>query len=107
MLPSSRGRTIPLSPFRRMVVDLMHFSKAPCVSVERRMDLARLVAARQVCSPRPSWTALFAKACAMVARDVPELRQAYMLFPWPRLYEHGKSIVSINVEGEWRDAKMV
>ena len=91
-----------------MVIDLMHFSrKAPCVAVEKRMDLARLVAARQACSVRPSWTALFAKAFAMVARDVPQLRQAYMLFPWPRLYEHGKSIVSINVERQWGAERVV
>ena len=107
-MQSPRGRSIPLSPFRRMVVDLLHFGcKAPCVSVERRMDLSRLVAARLACSPRPSWTALFAKAYAIVARDVPQLRQAYLTFPWARLYEQGKSIVSINVERQWGDEKVV
>ena len=106
-MPTPRGRNVPISPFRRMVVDLMHFSTAPFVAVERRMDLSRLVAARQSCSRRPSWTALFTKAYAMVARDVPALRQAYMLFPWARLYEHGKNIASINVERQWGDEKVV
>lgn len=103
-----RGRRLSLSPFRRLVVDLMHFSrKAPCVAVERRMNLARLVDARQACSPRPSWTALFIKAFAIVARGTPALRQTYMSFPWAHLYEHGKNIAVINVERQWGDEKVV
>lgn len=93
------GRNLTLSPFRRLVVDLMHFSSTiPAVTVERRMNLARLVDARRACNPRPTWTALFAKACALVACKIPELRQAYMPFPWPHLYEHYKSIATFTVE---------
>jgi hypothetical protein len=102
-----RGRLVSVSPSRRLVVDLMHFSKAPCVTMERRMNLACLVDARRACSPRPSWTALFVKAAALVARNVPEMRQAYMPFPWPHFYEHGKSIASVPVERQWGDEKVV
>jgi hypothetical protein len=77
----------------------MHFSqRIPAVAVERRMCLTPLLAARLACSTRPGWTVLFAKAFAMVARDVPALRQAYMPFPWPRFYQHPYSTVSLNVE---------
>jgi hypothetical protein len=48
--------------------------------------------------PRPSWTVIFSKAYALVARDYPQLRQSYLKFPWPRLYEHPHSIVALNVE---------
>ncbi|SRR6266496_3619721 len=93
------GRSYPLSPFRRLVVDLMHFSQhVPAVAIERRMNLAALAAARQCCSPRPGWTIMFAKAFALVGRIYPELRRAYMPFPYPRLYEHPYSTVSLNIE---------
>jgi hypothetical protein len=103
-----RGRMVSVSPCRRLVVDLMHFSlKVPCVTMERRMNLARLVEARQACNPRPSWTALFIKASAIVASKVPEMRQSYMPLPWPHFYEHHKSIATIPVERQWGEEKVV
>jgi hypothetical protein len=80
------------------VADLMRVSqRVPAVTLERRMDLAALAAARQGCTPRPSWAVLFAKAFALVARSWPELRRSYMAFPRPRLYEHPYSTVALNV----------
>lgn len=98
-MSKAAGRSFPISPYRRLVTDLMHFSQqVPSVAVDRRMDLSQLVAARQACSPRPSWTVLFAKAFATLGRDYPELRRSYLKFPWPRIYEHPHSIVALNVE---------
>jgi hypothetical protein len=95
------GRSLPLSPFRRLVADMMCFSRqVPAAVIERRMNLSPLVEARRRCMPRPSWTVLFAKAIGLVARDRPELRRAYMAFPWPRLYEHPSSTVAFNVARE-------
>jgi hypothetical protein len=92
------GRTIPLSPFRRLVMDLMLFSRlVPAVTVERRVNLRALAAARRRCVPRPAWTVLFAKAFGLVARSHPELRRSYMGFPWGRLYEHPSSTAAINI----------
>ena len=93
------GRSLPVSPYRRVVTDLMHFSQqVPAVTVERRMDLSELVAARASASPRPCWTILFSKAYAILGRDYPVLRRSYMKFPRPRFYEHPHSIVALNVE---------
>src|SRR5579884_3655305 len=93
------GRSLRLSPYRRLVTELMHFSRqVPAVTIERRMSLADLATARQLCMPRPSWAVLFAKAFALVGRTHPELRRAYMRFPWHRLYEHPTSTVALNVE---------
>jgi hypothetical protein len=93
------GRSFRLSPFRRLVTDLMSFSRrVPAVTVERRMNLADLVAARQRCTPRPLWAVLFAKALALVSRSHPELRRSYLAFPWSRLYEHPHSTAALNVE---------
>ncbi len=94
----SAGRNLRLSPFRRLVTDLMYFSaKVPSVIVDRRMNLSRLVLARQACLPRPSWCALFTKAFAIVAQRPPEFRRSYMTIPWPHLYEHPRNIATLNV----------
>ena len=93
------GRSLPLSPFRRLVTDLMHFSgQVPSVAAERTMDLNPLIAARSGNSPRASWCVIFSKAFAILGRDYPELRRSYLKFPMPRLYEHPHNIVSLNVE---------
>jgi hypothetical protein len=92
------GKTIRISPFRRLVIDLMTFSqKVPTVTVDRRMNLSRLVIARQSCVPRPTWTALFTKGYALAAAGEPRLRRCYMGFPRPRFYEHPKNIATLNI----------
>lgn len=103
-----RGRNIPISPFRRVVTDLMHFSShVPSVCIDRRMDLSPLAAARKTCPSRPGWCVLFAKAYALAARNYPELRRSYMKFPWPRLYEHPSAICTLNVERETPEESVV
>jgi hypothetical protein len=102
------GRSYSLSPFRRLVADVLRFSQpVPAVTIERRMNLAALAAARHGCTPRPGWAILFAKAFALVARSHPELRRSYMAFPWPRFYEHPSSTVALNVEREWSGEAVV
>jgi hypothetical protein len=86
----------------------MRFSQqVPAVTVERRVNLAALVAARQGCTPRPAWAVVFAKAFALVARSHPALRRSYMAFPRARLYEHPYSTVAVNVERQLPDEAVV
>jgi hypothetical protein len=86
----------------------MHFCRrVPVVTIERRMNLAALAAARQRCSPRPGWAVLFAKAFALVARNYPEFRRSYMSFPWPRFYEHPSSTAVLNVARQFNDEPIV
>lgn len=93
-----RGKSIAISPFRKLVSDLMYFSqKQPSVTIDRRMNLEELVAARADCSPKPTWSSLFLKAYATVASRRPVLRRCYMSFPWARFYEHPKNIANVNV----------
>jgi hypothetical protein len=107
-MAKSVGRSIPLSPFRRLVTDLMSFcQRIPAVTVDRRMDLADVTAARLQCPFRPPWCVLFAKAFALVARSHPEMRRTYMGFPWGRLYEHPSSTVSINVDRQLPEESVV
>ena len=102
------GRSLSLSLPRRFVCDLLHFAhKVPTVPVQKRMHLAPLMAARQQAFPRPSWCSLFTKAFGMVAANRPELRRAYLSFPWPHLYEHPVSIASVAIERRLGDEDAV
>ncbi|RIK75720.1 MAG: hypothetical protein DCC68_20755 [Planctomycetota bacterium] len=97
-----RGRTLALSLPRRLVCDVLHFSRnAPSVPMQRRMRLAELVAARNAWPRRLSWCAIFLKGYAQVTAERPELRRAYLRFPWPRLYEHPENVASFAVEREY------
>lgn len=85
-----------------MVIDLLHFAVAvPTVPVQRRMSLGPLVAARAACRERPRWTAIFAKGYALVAREFPHLRRAFIKIPWPHFYEYPVSIGNIYIEREY------
>jgi hypothetical protein len=102
------GRNLPLSLPRRFICDVLHFARqVPTVPVERRMQLAPLVAARAAAEPRPSWCAIFTKAYAFVSTATPQLRRAYLSVPWPHLYEHPLSVASIAVERKIGDEDAV
>ncbi|MDM9624782.1 hypothetical protein QTL95_02665 [Rhizobium sp. S152] len=103
-----RGRAIKLSAPRRLVGDLMRFSiKVPRVTVQRRMNLAPLLAARRALIAKPSWTALFLKGYALLSRETPDLRRAYVKFPRPHLYEYPESVASVAHEREYEGERAV
>ena len=104
----SAGRWIPLSLPRRFISDLVYFSKlAPLTTMQRTMQLSTLVEARQHIQPRPGWCALFTKAYSFVAAQRPPLRQAYMPWPWPHIYEHSVNIASVAVERRYGEEDAV
>lgn len=103
-----RGRAIKISRPRRLVSDLMRFSTGiPRVTVQRRMHLGPLHEARKALHPRPSWTAVFLKGYALLARETPVLRRAYVKLPWPRFYEYPTSVASIAHEREYEGERAV
>jgi hypothetical protein len=103
-----RGRAIPLSASRRFICDLMYFASAvPSIPVQRRMSLGPLVQGRRLGQDRPPWSAIFAKAFALLADEAPEFRRAYCKFPWPHLYEYPCTVASITVEREYRGENAV
>jgi hypothetical protein len=98
-MPQPVGRNVPLSLPRRFICDLVHFARQiPSVPVERRMNLQAIAQARRVAVPKPSWVGIFTKAYGFVSAATPELRRAYISFPWPRLYEAAENVASIAVE---------
>jgi hypothetical protein len=102
------GKRKRLSRPRRLIGDLLHFAKQiPTIPVQRRMKLAPLQFARQRCAVRPRWVTLFAAGFAKLAARESRLRQSYLKFPFPHLYEHPESIAAIAVEREWRGEEAV
>jgi hypothetical protein len=101
-----RGRAIPLSPIRKLVVDLTTFH-APSVPVQRVMHLKPLMEARAALNDRPVVASLFAKAFSLVAVEIPDLRRAYVKFPWPHLYEYPFSTLSMVFERDWHGEMVI
>lgn len=103
-----RGRSLALSAPRRFLIDLLYFaSHIPTVPVQRRMQLAEVAVRREAVANRPGWPALFLKAYAQVAAQMPELRRAYISFPWPHLYEYPTNVASVAVERDYQGEKAV
>src|SRR5262249_41858826 len=108
MTPPRNGFRVPLSPARKMVLELLHHArKVPSLPLAQTMYMPALVAARQAACPRPSWVAIFMHAYALVARDQPALRRAYLPYPWPHLYEHPESVCTLPVERDWAGEAVV
>ena len=101
-----RGRSIPLSPIRKLVVDLTVL-RAPTVPVQRVMHLKPVMQARAALTDRPAWAALFAKAFALVAVEIPDLRRAYVKVPWAHLYEYPVSTLSMVFERDWNGEMVI
>ena len=79
---------------------MRHATTVPGVPTERVMELGPVIAARNAVPYRPAWAGIFAKACALTAREHPELRRTFVKWPWPRLYEYDDSIATITVNRE-------
>ena len=63
------------SIFRRATTEVMRIAaQVPMVPLQRRMSLAALAAARARAPQPPRWSAIFTKAYAMVAAEIPVLR---------------------------------
>jgi len=94
-----RGRYIPVSPSRRIIMDLMHEARqVPSIPVQRQIDVSGLEEIRRCTDPRISWFIIFMKAFAVVAKANPQLRRSLVTYPWYRFYDHPFSICSLAIE---------
>jgi len=90
-----------LSLARRIVCDFVVAAQnIPLVSMERRMRLAPLVIERNRQLVKPSWVVLFLKAFARLSERHPELRQHYVTWPWPRIYQSNVVQAGVAIERE-------
>jgi hypothetical protein len=103
-----KGRRLPLSPARRMVLEILHHGrKVPSLPLAQTMHLPALVTARRAARPRPSWLAIFLRAYSLLAEKHAVLRRAYVPYPWPHLYEHPHSQAAVLVERQWQGEDVV
>lgn len=97
------GKTVPLTVGRKLVHEILHHArKVPSLPLARTCQIAPVVMARRQALPAPSWVAIFMRAYGLVARQHPELRRAWIPFPWARLYEHPHSECAVLIEREWQ-----
>lgn len=92
---------------RSIVADIMHYGrKMPLVSCMRVLSAPDLPKLRHNAAQRIAWPMILMKAFALVMRNRPELRQVYMTFPCPHLYESDTitCMVPVNrrVDGRFR-----
>ena len=74
-MPEPSGRWVPISPPRRFIGDLVHFSRrAPPTTMQRTTRLAAVAEGRRRTRPRIGWCALFVKVYAFVAARRAPLR---------------------------------
>lgn len=99
----SGSRWLSLGMNRALVLDMLHFARqVPVFPVEMSLHLANLSRLRATSCPRISWAVLFLKAMALVARERPELRRAYIRWPWPHLVEAPSSVAMVAIAREFR-----
>ena len=93
---SDRPRRLAIPRSRRLVIDLLRLSRnVPTTAHDRLIDLSAVTAARERAARRISWPVLFLKAFAIVAAKYVPLRQIYMPWPWPHLYQHPHSVATV------------
>jgi hypothetical protein len=88
--------------------DVVHFGKkSDVVGGNWSINLAQVAVARKTSRPPIGWGAIWVKAVALASRKWPELRIAYLPFPWPRLYLHPHTVATMVVEREWNGQRAV
>lgn len=104
--PDRRWSPVPLH--RRWMRDVVHFGKkSHVVAGNWSINVAQVAAARKARRPPIGWGAIWVKAVALASRNRPELRIAYLPFPWPRLYLHPHAVATMVVEREWNGERAV
>lgn len=92
---------------RLIVNDIVWLARAvPAFPVERAFDLAAVDRLRRECGRRIGWAAVFVKAYAIVAREMPVLRSWYVPGIFPRIATSSESVASVSIsrEADGRDA---
>lgn len=99
------GRNIRLPKSRRLVVDLLKYSRrVPSQALTRYCNVNEVATLREQAEPKISWPALFIKAYSIMSARNPQLRRLYMKWPWGYFYEHpytiGRMTVSRQIDGD-------
>jgi hypothetical protein len=91
---------------QRLAIDLLRFTIGVPSHTERmRLNLAAVATARAQSAARPRWMTIFVKAYAMVAKEIPDLRRAYLGLPRPHFYEYPTSVAMFVLDREHEGEK--
>lgn len=102
MTDRRNGRRFAVPASRRLTWDLLRFHREiPLCAHDRQMNLTAISEARSKLVERISWPALFIKAYAIVAQEIPELRQTWYVWPWAHLYQYPTSVATLTVQREF------
>jgi hypothetical protein len=95
---SDRPVVTRLDRQRLLVCDVVAAARrVPVFPVERLLDLSTVAAARDAAPTRVGWAALFIKAYAIVAREMPALRSWYLPGLWPRQATSQDSVATVSI----------
>jgi hypothetical protein len=88
---------------RRLTIDLLHYhAKVPTCAHDRWCDFRPVTEARHECPVRISLSMIFVKAFGLVATRYPALRQMYLPWPWPHIYQHPSSVAMLATHRDFR-----
>jgi len=95
------GKRLSFSNGRRLVDDIIRVStKMPLAAFSSEWDVEIVGKLRRMAKPKISWNVLMMKAHAIVCRENAMLRQSYVRFPYPHLYEHHQSVCMLTIGRE-------
>ncbi len=96
------GRNVRMSLPRKWITDMLHCSRrVPVVGAERIIRVRAAADARKAAGLAIGWNTMIVKALGLVSLRLPEMRRAYLPFPWPRFYEAPYSVASIILDREY------
>lgn len=101
-MAADAGRYVRQSLPRKWMADMLHYShRVPVVAAERILRVRSVIEARKKAGLAVSWSAMMVKTMAIVSERLPEMRRAYLPYPWPRIYEAPHSVASIIIDREF------
>jgi hypothetical protein len=100
-MASEKGRYVRQSLPRKWIADMLHCCRKVPVAAERAIRVRTAADARKAGGLSIGWNTMMVKTLALVSQRVPEMRRAYMPYPWPRLYEAPYSVASIILDREY------
>ena len=101
-MTEERGHYVRQSLSRKWMADMLHFShRVPVVAAEKILRIKAAVEARKKTGLAVSWGAIMVKTMGLVSQRLPEMRRAYLPYPWPRLYEAPYSVASVILDREY------
>ena len=98
------GKRLRLTGNRQLVDDVLRIaSQFPSAGLVGDFDASEIARLRRKTRPKISWNVLYMKAFAIVADNVPQLRQIYVNSFFPYLYQHHDNVCMLTINREYEN----